>query len=150
MDNVLYTDGHGIKVTTSNFSTGNSSYRIDGILNAYMKLIRAQYAPALFLILIGFAGIIAGALHLIPDRLLEPFLVSGITVTINLISIILGALMLITGVVMLAARHDKYSVHIVTAEGEKDPVVSVKKDYVNQIVSALEYALRLRPGYEYK
>src|SRR6187431_1324174 len=117
MDNVLYTDGHGIKVTTANFSAGNSSYRIDGILNAYMKLIRAQYAPALFLILIGFAGIISGALHLIPDRLLEPFIVSGITVTVNLVSIILGALLLVSGVVMLVARHDKYCVHIVTAEG---------------------------------
>ena len=150
MDNVLYTDGHGIKVTTASFSTGKTTYRIDGILNAHIRLIKAHYAPALFLLLIGFAGIMAGALHLIPETTMQPFLVSGIVITVNTISIIVGSLMLIAGVISLAVQHDRYSVHIVTAEGEKDPVVSEKKDYVGQIVSALEYALRLRSGFQLK
>jgi len=150
MDNVLYTDGHGIKVTTVNFSTGKATYRIDGILNARMNLIKAHYAPAFLLLFIGFAGIIAGALHLIPDTVMQPFIVSGIVVTVNLLSIAVGALLLVTGAILLAAQHDKYSVHIVTAEGEKDPIVSEKKDYVGQIVSALEYALRLRSGFQLK
>ena len=115
-----------------------------------MKLIKAHYAPALLLILIGFAGIMAGALHLIPDTAIQPFSVSGIVLTVNSLSIILGAVLFISGAILLAAQHDRYSVHIVTAEGEKDPVVSEKKDYVGQIVSALEYALRLRSGFQLK
>jgi hypothetical protein len=150
MDNVLYTDGHGIKVTTVNFSTGKTTYRIDGILNAHMRLIKAHYAPSLIMMVLGFAGIMAGALHLIPDHLMQPFIVSGMVITVNLVSIFLGALLLIGGAVLLAVQHDKYSVHIVTAEGEKDPIVSEKKDYVGQIVSALEYALRLRSGFQLK
>jgi hypothetical protein len=150
MDNVLYTDGHGIKVTTISFSTGKTTYRIDGILNAQMKLIKAHYGPALLMMLIGFAGIMAGALHLISDNVMQPISVSGIIITVNTLSIILGGLLLVAGVILLAVQHDKYSVHIVTAEGEKDPIVSEKKDYVGQIVSALEYALRLRAGFQLK
>jgi len=150
MDNVLYTDGHGIKVTTLNFFTGKTTYKIDGILNARMNLIKAHYAPALLLLLVGFAGIMTGALHLIPDSVMQPFIVSGIVITVNVLSIILGAFLLISGVILIAVQHDRYSVHIVTAEGEKDPIVSEKKDYVSQIVSALDYALRLRSGFQLK
>jgi hypothetical protein len=32
-------------------------------------------------------------------------------------------------------------VHIVTAEGHKEPVISKKRDYVAQIVKALQHAL---------
>lgn len=150
MDNVLYTDGHGIKVTTVNFTAGKATYRIDGILNANMKLIKARYAPALFAILLGFAAVVAGALHLIPDNGMQPASVGGIVITINTIAIIIGAVLLVGGAIVLAMLHDRYSVHIVTAEGEKDPIVSEKKDYVGQIVSALEYALRLRSGFQLK
>jgi len=148
MDNVLYTDGHGIKVTTNNFHTGKTTYRIDGILNAHMKLIKAKYAPALFSILVGFAGILAGALHLIPDNGIQPYSIAGMAV--NTIAIIIGAFLLIGGIIILSMQHDRYSVHIVTAEGEKDPIVSEKKDYVGQIVSAIEYALRLKSGFQLK
>jgi len=150
MDNVLYTDGHGIKVTTVSFSTGKTTYRIDGILNASMKLIKAYYAPALLSIFLGFAAIMAGALHLIPDSTMQPFLVSGIVITVHTMAIFIGALLLIAGVILIVVQQDRYSVHIVTAEGEKDPIVSEKKDYVGQIVSALEYALRLRSGFQLK
>ena len=150
MDNVLYTDGHGIKVTTVNFTTGKTTYRIDGILNAHMKLIKASYAPAILAILLGFAGIVTGALHLIPDNGMQPLTIAGMVISINTVAIIIGALLLIGGAAILAMQHDRYSVHIVTAEGEKDPIVSQKKDYVGQIVSALEYALRLRSGFELK
>ena len=150
MENVLYTDGHGIKVTTASFSTGKSTYRIDGILNAQIKLIKARYGPALLAMLLGFAGIITGALHLIPENNTQPVSLSGIVFTVNTIAIIIGAFLLLSGVILLAIQHDRYSVHIVTAEGEKDPIVSEKKDYVGQIVSALEYALRLRSGFQMK
>src|SRR5689334_19182631 len=114
MDNVLYTDGHGIKVTTVNFTTGKTTYRIDGILNAHMKLIKARYAPALFALLLGFAAVVAGALHLIPENGMQPASIGGVTISINTIAIIIGAVLLIGGAIVLAMQHDKYSVHIVS------------------------------------
>src|SRR5688572_4326036 len=128
MDNVLYTDGHGIKVTTAKFIAGKTTYRIDGILNARINLIKAHYAPAMVLMLVGFIGVLSGALHLIPDTAMEPITIMNMVITVNLLSIIIGALLLVTGIIMLAVQHDRYSVHIVTAEGEKDPIVSEKKD----------------------
>ena len=147
MDNVLYTDGHGIKVTTSNFFTGKTSYRIEGILNARMNLIRAHYAPAVLVLLLGIVALLAGALHLLPDSSMQTFYIMDILITANRIAIAAGALLLLAGLILLSVQHDRYSVHIVTAEGEKDPIVSEKKDYINQIVSALEYALKLKSGF---
>lgn len=147
MDNVLYTDGHGIKVTTASFSTGKINYKIDGILNARMHLIKAHYAPAIWLMIFGILAIVVGILHVLPETAMSSFTVGGILVTANRLAMAAGILLFIGGILYCTAVHDKYSVHIVTAEGEKDPIVSEKKDYIGQIVSALEYALRLRSGY---
>ena len=148
MDNVLYTDGHGIKVTTAKFSTRSTTYRIEGILNARMNLIKAHYAPAIWLMIFGLAALVTGLLQLLPDDRLISFYIQNILVTANRLAIAVGILLLIAGIIMSSVIHDKYSVHIVTAEGEKDPIISEKKDYINQIVSALEYALKLKSGFK--
>jgi hypothetical protein len=57
---------------------------------------------------------------------------------------IVGFIFIILGLIALVLRHKKYSVHIRTAEGEKDPLVSRKKDYVSQIVSAINTAVKTR------
>ena len=145
MDNVLYTDGHGIKVTTSNFFTGKTTYKMDGILNARMNLIKAHYMPGVLLMLLGIVAAICGAIHLLPDNQMQSFYIANILVTANRLAIAAGILLFIGGLLTLMAQHDKYTVHIVTAEGEKDPVISEKKDYISQIVSAIEYGLTLRP-----
>ena len=144
MATTIYTDGHGIKVTDTEFYTGNSSYRIDGIINARMNLIKAALAPAITFILIGIIGIVTGFLHLYSNVSIDAFYIGYILITANRIAIIIGAVFFITGVLWAVTLRDKYAVHIVTAEGEKDPIVSTKKDYVSQIVTALQEALRLK------
>jgi hypothetical protein len=148
MDNVLYTDGHGIKVTTSDFFTGKNNYRIDGILNARMNLIKAHYARGIWLMLFGIAAVVVGILHLLPESTMPASTIANILVTSNRIAIAAGIFLFVAGILVMAVQHNKYSVHIVTAEGEKDPIISEKKDYIHQIVSALDYALRLRSDFQ--
>ena len=50
-----------------------------------------------------------------------------------------GALALI-GIIVLAIVRERYAVRIATAEGEKNAVVSDKKEYISQIVNALNEA----------
>ena len=144
MENTLYTDGHGVKVTTSEFVTGNTSYKIEGIINAYMNTLRATLTPAILFILIGLGGIITGAMHLYSNSSVEPFYIGGILVTVNRIVISGGLLLLFMGLIVAFTSRGKYAVHIVTAEGDKEPVVSTKKEYISEIVTAIQKALTFK------
>jgi hypothetical protein len=144
MENTLYTDGHGIKVTTSEFVTGNNSYKIAGIIDAQVNLLRAAITPVVLIILIGLAGIITGAMHLYSHSSVEPFYIGSILVTVNRIVFFTGLLLVAAGLIRAVTMRGKYAVHIVTAEGHKDPVVSTKKEYILEIVAAIQKALTLK------
>lgn len=143
MENTLYTDGHGIMVTTSEFVTGKTSYKIAGIINAHVRLLKRTLTPALVLVILGVAGVITGFFHLYSNIAMDPFYVGNTIITANRLAIIAGFVLFVAGLALTAFLHDKYAVHIVTAEGDKEPVVSDRKQYIQQIVSALQKALRL-------
>ena len=144
MENTLYTDGHGVKVTTSEFVSGNTSYKIKGIIDAQMNLLRAAITPVVLLILIGLGGILTGAMHLYSNSSVEPFYIGSIPVTVNRIVFLGGLLLVAAGLTRGVTMRCRYAVHIVTAEGDKEPVVSTKKEYIHEIVAAIQKALTLR------
>jgi hypothetical protein len=51
-----------------------------------------------------------------------------------------GASIAFIGVLLLGMIRQRYAVRIATAEGEKDVVVSSRKEYIQQIVDALTSA----------
>jgi len=140
----IYTDGHGIKITPASFIVGKTSYRMDGIINARINMIKATLAPAILLIILGIAGLVTGMMKLYGAVAMEPFYIGETAIDANRLAIITGFILAIAGIICAAMLRDKYTVHITTAEGEKDPVVSKSKDYVTQIVNALQDALRFR------
>ncbi len=141
MESTIYTDGHGVKVTNSEFITGKTSYKLEGIVNATTEIIRASVVPAIFLILLGIAGIITGVLHLYPSQQLDFISWGTVIMTANRLAVVIGAFLFIVGIILSFSIRDKYAVHIITAEGHKEAVISKKKDYINQIVRALEKAI---------
>ncbi|HKR03614.1 MAG TPA: DUF6232 family protein [Bacteroidia bacterium] len=142
MESTIYTDGHGVKVTNSEFITGKTSYKLEGIVNANTSVIRASAAPPILLILLGIVGILTGLLHFYSSEQISSLSQGSLIMTANRFAVIAGFVLLITGVMWSFRLRDKYAVHIVTAEGHKEPVISKKKDYVNQIVMALQKALK--------
>jgi hypothetical protein len=142
MEGVIYTDGHGTKVTTQEFITGNTTYLIRGIMEARMNQIYTSLIPGVTLLVLGILAIAAGFFQLLNSEEVVQFRMGGLDMTLNRIAGFVGFILIILGLVALIMRHKKYSVHIRTAEGEKDPVVSTKKDYVAQIVSAINTAVR--------
>ncbi|HYG04251.1 MAG TPA: DUF6232 family protein, partial [Chryseosolibacter sp.] len=62
------------------------------------------------------------------------------SVTGNMLALWAGLALFLVGAIALAVSREKYAVRIVTAEGEKDAVVSTKREYVAQIVNALNRA----------
>ena len=136
-DSVLYTDGHGVKVTTSQFIVGKAQYLIKGISDVRVDIKHAQRIPAVILSLLGLVAIVTGLAHLYSNVAMEPLYVGDYMITANHLAIIIGVVLMIPGIIWLAALHDRYAIHMTTAEGDKEPIVSEKRDYIRQIATAL-------------
>ena len=138
---VIYTDGHEVKVTPTKLIVGKREYLLAGVTAFRLQIIKASKAVPFLLLLLGIAGIIAGLLHALPPDLVNPVNFNGKTLTANELAAIAGGVLLLIGVIWMMIEHDRYAVQITTAEGDKDVLMSAKRDYVDQIVTALSVAL---------
>jgi len=141
MDTVLYTDGHGVKVTNTQFIVGQARYLIDGILNARMNLIKANVAGAIILLILGIAAAVAGYLQVFSMEPIDDLAMGNWVITTNRLIMLIGGFLILCSLIWIAVSHNRYAVHITTAEGDKEPLVSTKRDYVAQIVNALNKAI---------
>src|SRR5829696_5332606 len=137
MDTIIYSDGNGTKVTTHEFITRDAIYLVQGIIDARINRVKISAVPAAFCIVAGVLAICLGALHLLQGEPDDNFYIGSILLTPNRIAALLGFFMAFSGIVGLLTRHKKYTVHIITAEGERDAVISNKKIYVRRIVLAI-------------
>lgn len=142
MDTTIYSDGKGTKVTTHEFITRDAIYLVQGIIDARMHRVKMSAIPSVFCIVAGLFAVILGAFHLLPGQPDDNFYLGTIVLTPNRISALLGFFFIFSGVIGLLTRHKKYTVHIVTAEGERDTIISTQKIYIRRIVLAIRRALR--------
>jgi hypothetical protein len=139
-DKVIYTDGRGITITDSTFQVNKTSYRINGITKHGLMIIRPERLPGLLLLIVGFIVAIIGIVGLIPPSLIGSVEVGGKLVGANILALWTGVGVALLGLLILAVVRERYAVRISTAEGEKNAVVSNKKEYIAQIVNALDNA----------
>jgi hypothetical protein len=139
-DKVIYTDGRGITVTDSTFQVNKTTYRINGITKHGLMIIRPERVPGLLLLIVGFLVAMVGILNLIPPTLIPDMQVGDQLVSANTVAMWAGGAVALIGLLILAILRERYAVRIATAEGEKNAVVSDKKEYISQIVNALDDA----------
>jgi hypothetical protein len=144
-DKVIYTDGRGITVTDSTFQVNKTSYRISGITKHGLMIIRPERVPGLLLLIVGFLVAMVGILNLIPASFIADMRFGDQDVSANTVAVWSGAAIALIGLLILAIVRERYAVRIATAEGEKNAVVSDKKEYISQIVNALDDAFNTRP-----
>jgi hypothetical protein len=140
-DKVIYTDGRDVTVTDSTLKVKNTSYNLSGITKLSFWTIRPDRWPAILLLLLGLTAVVLGFLHMVPSDFnvqTEEGVVSSNTVALW-VGIVLG----LVGLIMLLVAKEKYAVRIGTAEGEKNAVVSRKREYIAQIVDAIHSAFDL-------
>ena len=143
-DKVIYTDGRDVTVTDSTLKVKNHAYNIQGITRFSLWTIRPDRWPGVLLMLLGVAALLCGWLGLIPaDMNMQTD--RGV-VTSNVLALWIGGALFLLGIVFLAMTRERYAVRIATAEGEKNAVVSNKREYVAQIVDALNKAFNFRTG----
>jgi hypothetical protein len=139
-DRVIYTDGHDVTVTDSMLQVNKAKYKLDGIIKHGLFILRPQRLPGILMVTIGLITMFAGLLKLIPTTWINDTIIGDTLVSGSTIAMILGASIAFIGVLLLGMIRQRYSVRISTAEGEKDVVVSSRKEYIQQIVDALNSA----------
>jgi hypothetical protein len=140
-DKVIYTDGHDVVVTDAVLKVKKTSYRLNGITKLCLWTIRPDRWPGVLLVLIGLGAAVAGYMNVLPADLNMP--VDKGYVSANVIALWGGAALALIGVLALGLSKERYAVRIATAEGEKNAVVSYKREYISQIVDAMHSAFDL-------
>jgi hypothetical protein len=140
-DKVIYTDGHDVVVTDSTLKIKKHSYNMNGITKASFWTIRPDRWPGVLLLLLGIIAAVCGYLGVIPadwSLQTDSGLMSG-----NMLAVWIGVALFVIGVLVLIFTKERYAVRIGTAEGEKNALVSTKREYIAQIVDAVHTAFDL-------
>ena len=137
-DKVIYTDGRDVTVTDSTLKVKNTSYNLNGITKLSFWTIRPDRWPAILLLLLGLTAAVLGYLNLVPADMnvqTEDGVLAG-----NTLALWVGIAVAAIGLLVLLAARVRYAVRIRTAEGEKNAIVSTRREYIAQIVDAVHNA----------
>lgn len=135
--NVLYTDGHEVTVTDSVLRVKRKWYNLNGITNHGFSIIPPVRLPSILIMSIGGTLAIMGAAQLLPQGTL---FIYDVPFNLNAVGLGMGILLTLFGAGLMGLMGERYAVSITTAEGQKNVVVSRHKEYISQIVHALNDA----------
>lgn len=140
MDNsIIYTDGHGVKITDSTFYVHRQSYSLDGIKEIKLLKIPSSKATGVIIFITGFILMLLGSLETMGEVAYET---NNKIMLINadMVAIVAGVLLVVTSIFISILTKSKYAVKITTAEGERRPLESKNKEYVAHVVNSLKKA----------
>ena len=144
--NFLYTDGRDVVVTQSTLKTKKGVYLLKGITDLSLAVLRSQRLPGLLLALIGLTLLANGFWYFIPASFYDSLAIPARFTTAN-IHIFVGAIITVLGISYMLLIPRRYAIRIETAEGEKNAVVSNRREYVKQIFNAVRKARSTKIGF---
>jgi hypothetical protein len=138
-ENILYTDGHDVIVTESTFQVRKNQYRLEGITHHGFHIIKPNRVPAFIISSLGLLFILLGVTNIAPpiDYAMNVY---SYKIQYGTLMVIFGTILIVVSLLISFLIKERYSVRISTAEGDKNVVVSGKREYVNMIVEALNQA----------
>jgi hypothetical protein len=144
-DKIFYTDEqHHVIVTDSTFVVKDKAYNIFAIRDHIIREIKPVPLAGLFITSIGAILALAGMFQFGSFEFIPQVTVLGRTISAYWWVVLAGAFLLFAGLLMIVMVRPKYALHISTAEGEDDVIVSPKREYVKQIIDALNRAFMFR------
>lgn len=138
-ERILYTDGHDVTVTDSEIRVRKQFYRLDGITRHGFTIIRPNLIPGIIIAALGLITVLAGFTEIVRDRNFSLEVLSY-SLDAKAITVLSGLALVAIGFITMSAMREKYAVHIVTAEGEHDVLISKRKEYVSIVVEAINKA----------
>lgn len=146
-DKILYTDGHDVTVTDSEIQIKKNSYKLNGIIKHGLMAMYPNRLPSMLLLLLGVVLLGCGLGKVIPSTFIQDIQFNGTYITANTLALITGSVLILTATLVLGMLKKRYAVRIATAEGEKNVIISRRKEYVAQIVDALNKAFTSAKGF---
>ncbi|CAN5448615.1 hypothetical protein BH09BAC3_BH09BAC3_32660 [soil metagenome] len=143
-ENVLYTDGHDVTVTSDMLKVRKKGYSLDGITKHRFSILPPARLTCYTLLVLGALLEVVGAANLIPATALPDMPIFNQWLTASQMIIGAGILLLLIGALWMMFTRERYAVSITTAEGETNVVVSQRREYIKQIVHALNEAFFAR------
>ena len=137
---VLYTDGRHVTITDTEFQVNNMAYQLRGITKHGLHILKPIRLPGYLLLLAGVFLILGAAMGFLPSNLVSPIEVGNSVFSSNDIIIGIGGFLVLISILVIGLLRERYAVRIATAEGEKDVVVSKQREYITQIIGALNKA----------
>jgi hypothetical protein len=144
-EDVLYTDGHDVTITYSAIQVKRKWYRLNGITKHGFSILAPARLPYVLLLMVGTTLSIIGLVDAGSSITgISQFTLFSVEVQLNHFLFWLGISLLATAAVLMVIIPDRYAVSITTAEGEKNVIVSTQKEYITQIIKALNEAFLAR------
>ncbi len=138
-DKFFYTDGYNVVVTNTKLIVKNTRYLMKSILDFGLVILKPLWLPGILVTLLGVLLITNAFLSFIPPSLFHKLSVPE-AFSATYIQILTGAGIVIIGIIYILAVRKRFAVRIVTSEGSKDVLVSRRKDYIEQILTAIRKA----------
>jgi Family of unknown function (DUF6232) len=115
-------------------------YQLKGIINHDFLIIHPHRIMPLLIMVLGALTVVSGILRWVPKNLVPSFHILSLAFGGNAVIMISGIALLIAGAAILSLTKVRYAIRLATAEGEKNVVVSKRKEYITQILDALNKA----------
>ena len=144
-DKIFYADAHQhVIVTDSTFIVKDKEYNIPSIRDHIIKEVRPVPFLAVLTAIVGALLALAGMFQVVSFGFIPNVNVLGRTIDAYWWAILIGTFLLFGGLMLILIVKPQYALHISTAEGEDDVIVSPKREYIRQIIDALNRAFMLR------
>ena len=145
-DKIFYADAHEhIIVTDSTFIVKDKEYNIPSIRDHIIREVKPVPFIGVVMAIGGAVVALAGMFRVISFSFIPSLDIMGRTIDSYWWAILIGTLSLFAGMLLILIVKPKYALHISTAEGgEDDVIVSPKREYIRQIIDALNRAFMLR------
>jgi len=143
-EKIVYTDGHEVTVTSDMLKVNKKWYTLNGIIKHNFSILPPTRVACYSLIVFGAVLEVIGAAVQISSSVIPEIYVANQWVNANLLAMGGGIFFLLAGAVWMMFTKERYAVSITTAEGERNVVISEHKEYITQIVNALNEAFFAR------
>jgi hypothetical protein len=138
-EEIFYTDGQDIVVTLSTLQVRDRFYSLKNIKKHSLAILQPARLPGVVLFIIGLAMALCGMMDAFsPNSLQQAGLVS--VADTNHAAQWTGTALTIGGLLLTVLLREKYAVRIATEDGEQDAVVSTRREYIREIIDALNRA----------
>jgi hypothetical protein len=145
-DKIFYADSqHHVIVTDSTFIVRDKEYFIPSIRDHIIKEVKPVPVLGSLIAITGVLVSLAGMFHVSSFDFIPSVALFGTTVAAYWCVILAGAVLLFSGLILIALVKPRYALHISTAQGaEDDVIVSPKRESIKQIIDALNRAFMFR------